>query len=105
MTNAIDGLPDMDLDSFLDAISKNAWLDWVKKYSEAEKKAFIDEEYRIKEYIQDKEIALQQKAQASQPQQPQQQWMPMDQWMAMQQGMPMQEAPVDESQLNFVMPQ
>jgi hypothetical protein len=24
MTNAIDGLPDMDLDSFLDAISKNA---------------------------------------------------------------------------------
>ena len=100
MTNAIDWLPDMDLDSFLDAVSKNAWLDWVKKYTEAEKKAFIDEEYRIKEYIQDKEIALQQKAQATQPQQPQQQWVPTQQGASMQ-----QEAPVDESQLGFVMPQ
>ena len=97
MTNAIDGLPDMDLWSFLDAVSKNAWLEWVKKYTEEEKKAFIDEEYRIKDYIQQKEIELQQKVQAQQPQQ---------QWAPMQQGVPMQqEAPVDESQLGFVMPQ
>lgn len=97
MTNAIDGLPDMDLSSFLDTVSRNAWLEWVHKYTEEEKKAFIDEEYRIKNYIQDKELELQQKAQASQPQQP------MQEWQA-----PMQQQPqeiVDESQLDFIMPQ
>ena len=61
-------------------------------------KAFIDEEYRIKDYIQQKELELQQKAQESQPQQA----MPVDwQWMPMQ---PQWEA-VDESQLDFIMPQ
>lgn len=99
MANAIDGLPDMDLQSFLDTVSKNAWLEWVHKYTEEEKKAFIDEEYRIKDYIQTKELELQQKAQASQPQQA----MPVDwQQMAMQQ--PQQEV-VDENQLDFIMPQ
>lgn len=98
MTNAIDGLPDMDLDSFLDAVSKNAWLDWVKKYTEAEKKAFIDEEYRIKDYIQQKEIELQQKAQVAQGQQ-----VAPEQWQAMPMA-PQGEAIPDE-QLDFVMPQ
>lgn len=100
MTNAIDGLPDMDLESFLDSVSKNAWLDWVHKYTEEEKKAFIDEEYRIKEYIQEKELELQQKAQASQPQQTQQQGVPMEQQMPIQ-----PQETIDESQLDFVMPQ
>lgn len=99
MNNAIDWLPDMDLPSFLDSISKNAWLEWVHKYTEEEKKAFIDEEYRIKDYIQEKELELQQKAQASQPQQVQQ-WIPMEWQMPMQ-----QEEPIDESELGFVMPQ
>ena len=98
MTNAIDGLPDMDMQSFLDSVSKNAWLEWIHKYTEDEKKAFIDEEYRIKDYIQQKELELQQKAQESQPQQA----MPVDwQWMPMQQ----QWEAVDESQLDFIMPQ
>ena len=99
MTSAIDWLPDMDLQSFLDSVSKNAWLDWVHKYTEEEKKKWIDEEYRIKEYIQDKELELQQKAQASQPQQQ----MPME-WQAEQQ-MPMEWQPIPEEQLDFVMPQ
>jgi len=99
MTSAIDWLPDMDLQSFLDSVSKNAWLDWVHKYTEEEKKRWIDEEYRIKEYIQDKELELQQKAQASQPQQQ----IPME-WQAEQQ-MPMEWQPIPEEQLDFVMPQ
>jgi Fe-S cluster biosynthesis and repair protein YggX len=98
MNNAIDGLPDMDLESFLDAVSKNAWLDWVKKYTEAEKMAFIDEEYRIKWYIQQKELELQQEAQAAQWQQ-----------VAPEQGQAMPMTPqgeaIPEEQLDFVMPQ
>lgn len=87
-----------------------------------EQKQYIDESYEIKDYIQQKEIEAQQQAQQAQPQQPQQQVMPATNGqpseeeiaMMMQQANPEQlpyvnsqypAEQIDESQIDFVLPQ
>ena len=90
-----------------------------------EQKQYIDESYEIKDYIQQKEIEAQQQAQQTQPQQPQQAMsttngQPSEEEIAMMmqqaQANPDQSTlpyvnsaypteQIDESQLDFIMPQ
>ena len=98
-TNPITQLPDIDNQAFLESIASYAGLRGFKAMTMDEQKKYIDNSYEIKDYIQEKEIALQQKAQAAQPQQ---QAMPQGQEMMAQ---PMPEQPLPEEELDYTIPQ
>lgn len=105
--NPITQLPDIDNKAFLTSIADYAWLKWFKAMSVDEQKKQIDESYEIKDYIQQKELELQQKAQAQQPQQPQapmwQTWQPSQDEIDMMMQQAAQPAPEDEA--GFIIPQ
>ena len=67
-TNPITGLPDIDNKAFLESVADYAGLKWFKAMSTDEQKQYIDESYIIKDYIQQKEMEAQQQAQQAQPQ-------------------------------------
>ena len=123
-TNPITGLPDIDNRAFLESVADYAGLKWFKAMSTDEQKQYIDESYEIKDYIQQKEIEAQQQAQQEAPQQQAvqpTQWQPSDEEIAMMMQQAQAANPeqstlpyinsqypteqVDESQLDFVMPQ
>ena len=105
--NPITQLPDIDNKAFLTSIADYAWLKWFKAMSVEEQKKQIDESYEIKDYIQQKELELQQKAQAQQPQQQQapmwQTWQPSQDEIDMMMQQAAQPAPEDEA--GFIIPQ
>lgn len=108
--NPITGLSDMDNEAFLSEMSKNVWLSAIKPMTLDEQKEYIDKAYDLKDYIQQKEMELQQKAQQAQPQ-PTTGWgQPSEEEIAMmmQQAwanpqQPSQEIP--EEDLDFELPQ
>ena len=121
-TNPITWLPDIDNRAFLESITDYAGLKWFKAMTVDEQKQYIDESYQIKDYIQQKEMEAQQQAQASQPQQQvqpatngqpseeeiammmqQAQWTNPDQLPYTNSSYPTEQ--VDESQLDFILPQ
>lgn len=112
-TNPITQLPDIDNQAFLESIADYAGLKWFKAMTTEEQKKYIDQSYEIKDYIQQKEIQSQQQAQAAQPQQAGQStnWQPSEEelmamlWQANSQQPSQPQEVVDESQLDFVMPQ
>lgn len=112
-TNPITQLPDIDNQAFLESIADYAGLKWFKAMTTDEQKKYIDQSYEIKDYIQQKEIQSQQQAQAAQPQQAEQptNWQPSEEelmamlWQANPQQPSQPQEVVDESQLDFVMPQ
>ena len=112
-TNPITQLPDIDNQAFLESIADYAGLKWFKAMTTDEQKRYIDQSYEIKDYIQQKEIQSQQQAQAAQPQQAEQptNWQPGEEelmamlWQANPQQPSQPQEVVDESQLDFVMPQ
>lgn len=112
-TNPITQLPDIDNQAFLESIADYAGLKWFKAMTTDEQKRYIDQSYEIKDYIQQKEIQSQQQAQAAQPQQAGQptNWQPSEEelmamlWQANPQQPSQPQEVVDESQLDFVMPQ
>jgi FtsZ-interacting cell division protein YlmF len=126
-------LPDIDNRAFLESVADYAGLKGFKAMTTEEQKQYIDDSYQIKDYIQQKEIEAQQQAQQAQPQQAQQaQPQQPQQAMPATNGQPseeeiammMQQAQanpdqstlpyidstypteqIDESQLDFIMPQ
>ena len=123
-TNPITQLPDIDNQAFLESVADYAGLKWFKAMSTEEQKRYIDKSYEIKDYIQQKEMEAQQQAQAQQPQEAAQptNWQPSEeeiaammqqaQWANPQQQpsrLPYNQATyptqVDESQLDFILPQ
>ena len=121
-TNPITGLPDIDNRAFLESVADYAWLRGFKAMSTEEQKEYIDQSYEIKDYIQQKEMEAQQQAQQEQPQQAQAptangqpteaevammlqqaQWASSDQLPYVNSQYPTWG--VDESQLDFVIPQ
>lgn len=106
-TNPITQLPDIDNQAFLESIADYAGLRGFKAMTTEEQKKYIDDSYEIKDYIQTKELELQQKAQANQPQQ---QAMPVEwQWQPTQAEIDamMQSAqqPAPEEDLDYIIPQ
>lgn len=122
-TNPITWLPDIDNRAFLESITDYAGLKWFKAMTVDEQKQYIDESYQIKDYIQQKEMEAQQQAQQAQPQQEQMaqptNWQPSDEELAMMMQQAQWTNPeqlpytnssyptqqVDESQLDFILPQ
>lgn len=124
-TNPITWLPDIDNKAFLESVADYAGLKGFKAMSTDEQKQYIDESYEIKDYIQQKEIEAQQQAQQAQPQQEQMAqpttWQPSDEEIAMMMQQAQWANPdqstlpyvnsaypteqIDESQLDFIMPQ
>ena len=122
-TNPITWLPDIDNRAFLESITDYAGLKWFKAMTVDEQKQYIDESYQIKDYIQQKEMEAQQQAQQAQPQQQQMtqptNWQPSDEELAMMMQQAQWTNPeqlpytnssyptqqVDESQLDFILPQ
>lgn len=119
-TNPITWLPDIDNRAFLESITDYAGLKWFKAMTVDEQKQYIDESYQIKDYIQQKEMEAQQQAQQAQPQQAQPAtWQPSEEEVAMMMQQAQWTNPdqlpytnssypteqVDESQLDFILPQ
>ena len=123
-TNPITWLPDIDNKAFLESVADYAGLKGFKAMTTDEQKQYIDESYIIKDYIQQKEIEAQKQAQASQPQQQvqpatngqpseediammlqQAQWANPDQSQLPYVNSAYPTEQVDESQLDFIMPQ
>ena len=120
-TNPITGLPDIDNEAFLESIADYAGLRWFKAMTTDEQKQYIDKSYEIKDYIQQKEAQAQQQAQAQQPQQAEHptNWQPSEEEIAMMMQQAQWASPdqlpytntqypteqIDESQLDFIMPQ
>lgn len=109
-TNPITQLPDIDNQAFLESIADYAGLRGFKAMTTEEQKKYIDDSYEIKDYIQTKEMELQQKAQQAQPQQQampaewQMQWQPTQAEIdAMMQSAQWQLAP--EEELDYIIPQ
>ena len=121
-TNPITGLPDIDNKAFLESVADYAGLKGFKAMTTDEQKQYIDESYEIKDYIQQKEMEAQQQAQPQQ-QAPTTNGQPSEEDIAMmlQQAQQPQANPdqsqmpyvnsaypteqVDDSQLDFVLPQ
>ena len=124
--NPITGLPDIDNKAFLESVADYAGLKGFKAMTTDEQKQYIDDSYIIKDYIQQKEIEAQQQAQQEMPQQQQQMaqptnWQPTEEELAMMMQQAQWASPdqsqmpyvnsaypteqVDESQLDFVLPQ
>ena len=124
--NPITGLPDIDNKAFLESVADYAGLKGFKAMTTDEQKQYIDDSYIIKDYMQQKEIEAQQQAQQEMPQQQQQMaqptnWQPTEEELAMMMQQAQWASPdqsqmpyvnsaypteqVDESQLDFVLPQ
>lgn len=106
--NPITGLSDINNEAFLSSIADYAWLKGFKPMTTEEQKAYVDKAYEIKDYIQQKEMELQQKAQAQQPQQPQQPtewWQPTQEEIAMmmQQASWQQEPQLSEEEMQYTL--
>ena len=121
-TNPITQLPDIDNKAFLESVADYAGLKGFKAMTTEEQKEYIDQSYEIKDYIQQKEMEAQQQMQQAQPQQQvaQSTTQPSDAEIAAMlqqaQANPDQSQlpyvnstypteQIDESQLDFTMPQ
>lgn len=122
-TNPITWLPDIDNRAFLESVADYAGLKGFKAMSTDEQKQYIDESYQIKDYIQQKEMEAQQQVQQQIPQQQAQptEWQPSEEEIAMMMQQAQWANPdqstlpyvnsqyptetLDESQLDFIMPQ
>lgn len=107
--NPITWLSDIDNDTFLEEMANNVWLSAIKPMTLDEQKAYVDKAYAIKDYMQQKEIELQQKAQQAQPQQQPQQssWgQPSEEELAMmmQQAQQPQQPQYNEEELDYILP-